>query len=196
LVTTTTHKTLRGPRAGLILSRKKYAQIIDKSVFPGLQGGPHMQTIAGVAVALKKALEPEFKNYAQQVLKNAKVLAQVLMDQGVKLITDGTDNHMMVVNVIESFGFDGQTAQQVLDKVSIAVNKQFIPDEPVPLPRTSGIRLGTPAATTRGMKEEGMEQIGQWIIEALRNHQDEKYLAKLKKQVEKFCTKFKVPGIS
>lgn len=195
VVSTTTHKSLRGPRAGMILCKKKYADAIDKSVFPGLQGGPHMQTIAAIAVTLGKALQPEFKEYGKQVLKNAKALAQTLLDNGVKLITDGTDNHMMVVNTVKSFGIDGKLAEQTLDKVSITVNKQIIPDDPNPPLKPSGIRLGTPAATTRGMKEDEMKQIGKWIIDALKNYQDEDYLANLKKAIEKLFIKFPVPGI-
>ncbi|MFH1938470.1 MAG: serine hydroxymethyltransferase [Patescibacteria group bacterium] len=195
IVTTTVHKTLRGPRAGMILCKKEFAEIIDKSVFPGLQGGPHMQTIAAIAVALEKALQPEFKEYVQQVLKNSKALAKVLMDNGVDLVTGGTDNHMMVANTIKSFNLDGETVSQVLDKVSITVNKQVIPDDPNPPMRPSGIRLGSPAATTRGMKEKEMEKIGQWIIKVLKNHQDEKHLNKIRKEVEEMCLGFKVPGI-
>lgn len=195
IVTTTTHKSLRGPRAGMIMCKEKYAQIIDKSVFPGLQGGPHMNTISAIAVTLGKALEPEFKVYAQQILKNAKALAQVLMDDGAKLVTDGTDNHMMVVNTVASFGIDGTVAEKTLDKVSITVNKQIIPDDPNPALRPSGIRVGTPAATTRGMKEADMEKIGGWMVRALKNHEDEEYLSKLKAEVEEMCSKFPVPGI-
>ncbi len=195
VVSTTTHKSLRGPRAGMIMCKKKYADQIDKSVFPGLQGGPHMQTIAAIAVALGKALQPEFKEYGRQVLVNAKTLAQVLMDNGAKLVTDGTDNHMMVVDTTQSFGIDGKSAEQTLDKISITVNKQIIPDDTNPPLRPSGIRLGTPAATTRGMKEDDMKKLGAWIIEALQNHQDEAKLANIKKEVEEFCAKFPVPGI-
>lgn len=195
VVSTTTHKSLRGPRAGMILCKQKYADAIDKSVFPGLQGGPHMQTIAAIAVTLGKALQPEFKEYGKQVLKNAKTLARTLMDNGAKLVTDGTDNHMMVVNTVKSFGIDGKLAEQTLDKVSITVNKQIVPDDPNPPLRPSGIRLGTPAATTRGMKEDAMKQIGKWIIDALKNYQDEDYLANLKKEIEKMFIKFPVPGI-
>ena len=196
IVTTTIHKTLRGPRAGMILCKKEFAEIIDKSVFPGLQGGPHMQTIAAIAVALEKALEPEFKEYAQQVLKNSKALANVLMDNGVELVTNGTDNHMMVANTMNSFNLNGEAVSQILDKVSITVNKQIVPDDPNPAMRPSGIRLGSPAATTRGMKEKEMEKIGQWIIKALKNHQDEKQLDEIKKEVEEMCLGFKVPGIN
>ncbi|MFH1611862.1 MAG: serine hydroxymethyltransferase [bacterium] len=196
IVTTTTHKTLRGPRAGLILCKKEFAEIIDKSVFPGLQGGPHMQTIAAAAVAFKKALEPEFKNYAKQVLKNSKTLAQVFLDNDVKLITGGTDNHMMVIDTIQSFGIDGKIAEETLDEVSITVNKQIIPDDSNPAMRPSGIRLGTPAATTRGMREKEMEKLGEWIVQALKNYQNGEILNHIKKEVEKMCLKFKVPGIN
>ncbi|PIZ69029.1 MAG: serine hydroxymethyltransferase, partial [Candidatus Portnoybacteria bacterium CG_4_10_14_0_2_um_filter_44_20] len=195
IVATTTHKSLRGPRGAMILCREKYAEAIDRSVFPGLQGGPHMQTIAAIAVALGKALQPEFKDYGQQVLKNAKILAQTLMENGTKLITDGTDNHMMVADTMISFGIDGKVAEQILDKISITVNKQVIPDDSNPPLKPSGIRLGTPAATTRGMKEKEMEQIGKWIVGALKNYQDEDYLANLKKEVEELFSKFPVPGI-
>lgn len=195
IVTTTTHKSLRGPRGGLILCREKYAKEIDKSVFPGLQGGPHMHTIAGIAVALGKALQPEFKIYAAQVLKNAKALAESLLNSGVQLITGGTDNHMMVINTVASFGIDGKEAERVLDRVGITTNKQIIPDDPNPPLRPSGIRLGTPAATTRGMKEAEMKQIGEWIVKALKNHQDEATLDQIKRSVEAFCSKYPVPGI-
>lgn len=195
IMTTTTHKSLRGPRAGLILCKKKYAKIIDKSVFPGLQGGPHMHTIAAVAVALAKALEPEFKIYAGQILTNAKALAQVFLDSDIKLITNGTDNHLLVINTVESFNLDGTAAEETLDKISLTVNKQIIPDDPRPPLKPSGIRLGTPAATSRGMKEAEMKKIGNWIIAALRNHADEKKLIEIKKEVESLCQQFPVPGI-
>jgi glycine hydroxymethyltransferase len=195
IVSTTTHKSLRGPRAGMIMSKKEYAEAIDKSVFPGLQGGPHMHTIAAIAVALGKALEPEFKEYGKQVLSNAKTLAEELMKNGVKLVTDGTDNHMMVANTAQSFGIDGKLAEETLDKISITVNKQVIPDDPNPPLRPSGIRLGTPAATTRGMKEEEMKKLAAWIVSALQNHQNEEKLAEIKKEVEAFCLQFPVPGV-
>ncbi|MFH0930135.1 MAG: serine hydroxymethyltransferase [Candidatus Moraniibacteriota bacterium] len=195
VVSTTTHKSLRGPRAGMIMCKQQYAAQIDKSVFPGLQGGPHMQTVASIAVTLGKALEPEFKEYGKQILANSKTLAQELMDNGVKLVTDGTDNHMMVANTMQSFGIDGKLAEQTLDKISITVNKQIIPDDPNPPLKPSGIRLGTPAATTRGMKEDDMKKLAAWIIEALKNNQDESNLEEIKKEVGKFCVKFPVPGI-
>ncbi len=195
IVTTTTHKSLRGPRGGLVLCREQYAKDIDKSVFPGLQGGPHMHTIAGIAITLGKALEPEFKTYAAQTLKNAKALAESLLNNGAQLITGGTDNHMMVINTVSSFGIDGKEAEKVLDRVGITTNKQIIPDDPNPPLRPSGIRLGTPAATTRGMKEAEMKQIGMWIVDALKNHQNEPFLAEIKQNVEAFCSKYPVPGI-
>ena len=195
IVSTTTHKSLRGPRAGMIMCKKEYAEAIDKSVFPGLQGGPHMHTIAAIAVALGKALEPEFKEYGKQVLSNAKTLAEEMMKSGVKLITDGTDNHMMVADTVQSFGIDGKLAEETLDKISITVNKQVIPDDPNPPLRPSGIRLGTPAATTRGMKEEEMKKLAAWIVLALQNHQNEEKLTEIKKEVEEFCIQFPVPGV-
>jgi len=209
IVTTTTHKTLRGPRGGMILSKGKVSNpmakvemtreniptILDKSVFPGLQGGPHMNTISAIAVTLGKALQPEFKDYAAQVLKNAKVLAANLMEQGGKLITNGTDNHMMVMNTVESFDIDGTEAEHILDRVSITLNKQVIPDDPNPPFKPSGVRLGTPAATTRGMKEDDMKKIGTWMIDALKNRNNEQKLEEIKNEVESFCSQFKVPGI-
>ena len=195
IMTTTTHKTLRGPRAGLILCKKKYAKQIDQSVFPGLQGGPHMHTIAAIAVALGKALQPEFKEYAKQILINAKTLAQVFLDNNIKLITNGTDNHMLVVDTIKSFNLNGTDAEKTLDKISITVNKQIIPDDPNPPLTPSGIRLGTPAATTRGMQEEEMRKISHWIIDALKNHSNESKLSQIKSAVEAMCSAFPVPGI-
>ena len=195
IVTTTTHKSLRGPRGALIMCKSQYAGVIDKSVFPGLQGGPHMQTVAAIAVTLGKALQPEFKTYAAQILKNAKAMAETLLKNGVKLITGGTDNHMMVMDTVKSFGLDGKKAEAILDAVSITTNKQIIPDDPNPPLRPSGIRLGTPAATTRGMKEAEMIKIANWICRALAGAEDEKILRAVKKEVEKFCVKFPVPGL-
>ena len=209
IVTTTTHKTLRGPRGGMILSRGKVSNpmkkpemtreniptILDRSVFPGLQGGPHMNTIAAVAVTLKKAQSEEFKQYAQQVLTNAKILAQTLMDKGAKIINDGTDNHMMVIDTNQSFDLDGSRAEKILDSVLITVNKSLIPDDPLPPFRPSGIRLGTPAATTRGMGANDITQIADWIIEALESKGDEKILQKIKNNVKDLCSSFPVPGL-
>lgn len=195
IMTTTTHKSLRGPRGGLIVCKKEHAKTVDRAVFPGLQGGPHMHSIAGIAITLQKAMTDEFKEYGAQVLKNAKTLAQTLMDGGSKLITDGTDNHMMVMDTVESFDLGGTEAENLLDEVSITTNKQIIPDDPRPPLKPSGIRIGTPAATTRGMNEDDMKQIGEWILDALKNHSDDAKLAEIKEAVEAFCSKYPVPGL-
>ena len=195
-VTTTTHKSLRGPRGGMILCKKAFRRDIDRSVFPGLQGGPHMNQVAATAIALGKALLPEFKDYAQQVLDNAKTLAAALLDRQATLVTGGTDNHMMVLDCVQSFGIDGRVAEEALDKISITCNKQVIPDDPNPPLRPSGIRLGTPAATTRGMGNAEMEHLADWIVNALRHHDDEIQLARLKGKVEELCSQFPVPGIN
>ena len=195
IVTTTTHKSLRGPRGGMILCKKEYAEIIDKSVFPGLQGGPHMNTISAIAVTLGKALKPEFKEYTAEILKNAKALAQTLMDNGTKLITNGTDNHMMVADTTVSFNLGGTEAEHLLDEVGITTNKQVIPDDPNPPLRPSGIRLGTPCATTRGMKEAEMQQIGKWMTEVLKDPNNTALKAQIKADLETLCKGFPVPGI-
>ncbi len=197
LMTTTTHKSLRGPRGGMILCKKEHAKKIDKSVFPGLQGGPHMNTVAAVAYTLKEAATDQFKQYAKKCLTNSKTLAKTLVEEGGVLVTGGTDNHMMVLNTVESanIAIDGKEAEKVLDEVAITTNKQIIPDDPNPPLRPSGIRIGTPAATARGMGEAEMVQLGQWIMDTLRNREDASYLAKRKAEVEKFCQGFPVPGI-
>ncbi|HUG80207.1 MAG TPA: serine hydroxymethyltransferase [Bryobacterales bacterium] len=194
-VTTTTHKSMRGPRGGMILCRKKFAKAIDKSVFPGLQGGPHMNQVAGVAVTFGKAQQPEYRDYCQQVLTNAGVLAEALIGQGAKLITGGTENHMMVIDVVSSFGIDGRVAEETLDAVSITTNKQIIPDDPNPPLRPSGVRLGTPAATTRGMKENEMRRLAGWMVKALKNHDDQSTIDSVRGEVEEMCRQFPVPGI-
>ncbi len=195
-VTTTTHKSLRGPRGGMILTKKAFRRDIDRSVFPGLQGGPHMNQVAGAAIALGKALQPSFRDYARDVLANAKTLAAALLERGAVLVTGGTDNHMMVLDCVQSFGIDGRVAEEALDQVSITCNKQVVPDDPNPPLQPSGIRLGTPAATTRGMGGAEMEQLAAWIVEALRRHDDAPALARLKGEVENTCRRFPVPGIS
>ena len=195
-VTTTTHKSLRGPRGGMILTKKTFRRDIDRSVFPGLQGGPHMNQVAGAAIALGKALQPSFRDYARDVLANAKTLADALLERGAVLVTGGTDNHMMVLDCVQSFGIDGRVAEEALDQISITCNKQVIPDDPNPPLQPSGIRLGTPAATTRGMGGAEMEQLAAWIVEALRRHDDAPALARLKGEVENTCRRFPVPGIS
>ncbi len=208
VMTTTTHKTLRGPRGAMILSQGKVGNplkapdkiienlptLIDRTVFPGLQGGPHMHIIAAKAVALYEAAQPEYKLYCKQVLANAKTLSEELMHQGFKLVTNGTDNHMMLVDIQSTFGFDGSVAEETLDRIGLTLNKNVIPDDPLPPYRPSGIRLGTPAITTRGLKEEHMVQIASWITRALKSHNDENELEKLSKEVKTFATAFPLPG--
>jgi glycine hydroxymethyltransferase len=194
-VTTTTHKSLRGPRGGMILCKKEHAKTVDKAVFPGLQGGPHMNAIAGIAVTLGKALQPEFRTYATKTIANAKALAGELSALGAHLVTGGTENHLMVLVTTSSYGIDGRVAEETLDKVSITVNKQIIPDDPNPPLRPSGIRLGTPAATTRGFDTGHMVQLARWIDQALRHHTDEAKLDALRAEVEEFCLRYPVPGL-
>ncbi len=196
VVTTTTHKSLRGPRGGLILCKKALGEAIDKSVFPGLQGGPHMNQVAATALALRKALEPEWKAYAAQVLTNARALAQGLLDAGTSLVTGGTDNHLMVLDCVRSFGIDGRKAERALDRIAITTNKQIIPDDPNPPLRPSGIRLGSPAATTRGMGLAEMRALAGWIASALARPDDAAHLAALGAEVNAMCARHPVPGIS
>lgn len=196
VVTTTTHKSLRGPRGGLILCREKYAKTIDASVFPGLQGGPHMNNVAGAAITFRKAQEPDFRIYAAQVLRNAKTLADALMQRGVRLITGGTDNHLLVIDTMASFGIDGRIAEEALDRIGITVNKQVIPDDPRPPLRPSGIRLGTPACTTRGMRETEMQTMAQWIVTMLRAPDSTDVAKRLRDEVRLLCREFPVPGVT
>ena len=196
VVTTTTHKSLRGPRGGMILCRGELAKSVDASVFPGLQGGPHMNAIAGAAITFKKAAEPEFRAYSLQVLANAKALARTLTANGVKLVTGGTDNHMMVIDTVASFGLDGRQAEEVLDHVGITTNKQVIPDDPRPPLRPSGIRLGTPACTTRGMTTEDMAELADCMMRSLRSPQDEFGLKTTRAQVMALCRRYAVPGVA
>jgi len=196
VVTTTTHKSLRGPRGGLILSKAEHAARIDASLFPGLQGGPHMHTIAAAAVAFAKAKSPAFRAYAEQVLRNASALAEALVAGGATLVTGGTDTHMIVIDTVASFALDGRSAERLLDEISIATNKQVIPDDPNPPLRPSGIRVGTPAATTRGMKERDMFRLAGWILRDLRAPEDAGLRIALRREVERFCLGFPVPGIA
>ena len=193
IVTTTTHKTLRGPRGGLILCRKDLAKTIDASVFPGLQGGPHMNNIAGAAITFRKAAEPEFRTYAQRVLANARALADALMAEGVRLITGGTENHLLVIDTVATFGLDGREAEEALDRVGIATNKQVIPDDPRPPLRPSGVRLGTPACTTRGMGVADMRHVAGWIVEALRGPNDEAVARRLRDEVRELSLRHPIP---
>ncbi|GLQ55200.1 serine hydroxymethyltransferase [Devosia nitrariae] len=195
VVTTTTHKSLRGPRGGLILCSAELAKTIDSAVFPGLQGGPHMNQVAAAAITFKKAMEAQFLSYARQVLANARTLAGALAAGGAQLVTGGTDNHLMVVNTVESFGLDGRQAEETLDRIGVTVNRQIVPDDQRPPLRPSGIRLGTPASTTRGMVEGDMELLAGWMISALQAPEDTAQLADLHKQVSEFCRQFAVPGV-
>ena len=194
-MTTTTHKSMRGPRGGMILCKKEHAKAVDSSVFPGLQGGPHMNQIAATALTMKKISSPEFVKYARQVLKNAKVLAENLSRRGINLVTGGTENHLMVLNTISNLKLDGKEAEFILDQVNITTNKQVIPDDPNPPLRPSGIRIGTPAVTTRGMTESDMIQVSNWIVEALNNSTNDSVLKTIKADVRDFCSKFPLPGI-
>ena len=196
VVTTTTHKTLRGPRGGLILSKAAYAKKIDSSVFPGLQGGPHMNVIAGAAITFKKAAEPKFVEYARATLRNSRALATALLAEGVTLITGGSDNHLLVIDTMASFGLDGRAAEEALDAIGVTANKQIIPDDPRPPLRPSGLRLGTPACTTRGMNEEDMMTVAQWIVRTLRRHDDAPTIEGLRAEVKTMCRRYPVPGIS
>ena len=197
VVTTTTHKTLRGPRGGMILSKDaEIGKKIDKSVFPGFQGGPIMQMIAAKAVAFDEALRPEFKEYAAQIIRNSKHLAQYLMDRGAKLVTNGTDNHLMLVDCIQSWGIAGGEVEKVLDEVGMTLNKNSIPNDPRKPMDPSGVRLGTPAITTRGMKEKEMEMLAGFMLAAIEKRSDAAALKSLREEVKAFCLKFPVPGLS
>ncbi|WP_314982247.1 serine hydroxymethyltransferase [uncultured Veillonella sp.] len=186
IVTTTTHKTLRGPRGGLILCKEKYAKAIDKSIFPGIQGGPLMHVIAAKAVALGEALQPEFKVYAQQIIDNAKALAAALQDKGLTIVSGGTDTHVMLVDV-RSTGLTGKEAEHLLDEVGITCNKNTIPFDPASPFVTSGIRLGTPALTTRGLQVKDMEEIADIIAAVLKNPEDKAVHEDASKRVAALC---------
>ena len=190
VVTTTTHKTLRGPRGGVIMTNdEEIAKKIDKAIFPGIQGGPLMHIIAAKAVAFKQALSPEFKEYQHQIVKNAKALAEVLEKGGLRLVSGGTDNHMILVD-LKSSGLTGQALEKALDKAGITVNKNGIPYDTEKPMVTSGIRIGTPAVTTRGMKEKEMEEIGNFILETIENINDDKKLSEIKERVKELCLRF------
>jgi glycine hydroxymethyltransferase len=193
IVTTTTHKTLRGPRAGMILCRQEFAANVDRSVFPGQQGGPLMHIVAAKAVAFKEALQPEFAAYAKQVVANAKVLAEALAGEGYRIISGGTDTHLMLVDVFQK-GILGSEAENALGAAGITVNKNAIPYDTNPPMKPSGIRIGTPALTTRGMKEADMRVIAGWIAEALEHRGDEAKLAKIRGQVGELANKFPLYG--
>ena len=189
IVTTTTHKTLRGPRAGMVLCRQELAAAVDKIAFPGIQGGPLMHIIAAKAVCFHEALQPAFKDYAHQVVANARALARKIMDEGFRVITGGTDTHLMLIDVFAQ-GILGSEAENALGQAGITVNKNAIPFDSNPPLKPSGIRIGTPALTTRGMKEKEMAQTGAWIAEALRNYKDAQALGRIRKQVLELAEAF------
>lgn len=195
VMTTTSHKSLRGPRGGMILCRKDLAPAIDKSVFPGLQGGPHMNVIAAMALTLGKALQPAFADYARRVLSCSKAVARTLLDRGATLVTGGTDNHMLVLDTQTTYGLDGKKAEELLDEVGVTTNKQIIPDDPNPPLRPSGIRLGTPAAVTRGMAEPEMERLAAWMHDVLAHPEDAGLRKTVRAEVERMCARFPVPGL-
>ena len=188
-VTTTTHKTLRGPRGGLILCQEEYGRAIDKTIFPGIQGGPLMHVIAAKAVCFKQAMTPEFINYQKQIVINAKALANRLMELDYNLVSGGTDNHLMLVD-LRNKGITGKQAEKALEEAGITVNKNTIPFDPQKPMVTSGIRIGTPAVTTRGMKEEDMEVIAEMINRVLNDTENQKIKDEVKKEVESFCQRF------
>jgi glycine hydroxymethyltransferase len=208
VITTTTHKTLRGPRGGMILSKgvvgnplkkpektlENIPTLIDRSIFPGTQGGPHMHVIAAKAVAFGEALKPEFQEYAAQIVKNAAVLADELQKRGFQLVTGGTSNHLILADVYKSFGIDGKVAEVALDKVGLTLNANSVADDPLPPFKPSGIRLGTPAVTTRGLKEEHMATIADWMKQAIDARDDEPTLAKLREEVRVFVEQFPLPS--
>lgn len=210
IMTTTTHKTLRGPRGAMVLSRgtvgnplkalektiENLPTILDRSVFPGLQGGPHMNNVAAIAVALHEAAQPAFQTYAQQILCNAKHLAAILLENGVTLITGGTDNHMMVIDCMASFGLPGKDIEDILDRIAISTSKSPIPDDPRPPFSPSGLRLGVPAATTRGMKEADMQTLATFMLRAIAHRSDTDAIKKIREEVVALCRSFPVPGIS
>lgn len=208
VITTTTHKTLRGPRGGLILSKGKVGNplkalektleniptLIDRAIFPGMQGGPHMHVIAAKAVAFCEALQPNFKEYAAQIVKNASALADALQQKGFQLVTGGTSNHLILADVYKSFGIDGGVAEKALDKIGLTLNKNAVADDPLPPFRPSGIRLGTPALTTRGLKEEHMEQVAEWMQQAIEHRDDAAKLEEIHQEVIAFVQDFPLPS--
>ena len=208
VITTTTHKTLRGPRGGLILSKgivssplrapektlENIPTLIDRAIFPGMQGGPHMHSIAAKAVAFHEAMQPEFKHYVQQIIDNAAVLADEMKKRGFSLITGGTSNHLILTDVYKSFGIDGKVAEEALEAVGLTVNANAIPDDILPPFRPSGIRLGTPAITTRGLKQEHMVKIADWMKQAIDNRNNPSKLVELRAEVKQFANKFPLPS--
>jgi glycine hydroxymethyltransferase len=195
LVTTTTHKTLRGPRGGLVFAREQFAKQVDKTVFPGLQGGPLMHVIAAKAVALKLAATDEFKSDIQRTIQNAQVLATTLAHNGAKVVSGGTDNHLMLVDVTP-LGVNGKEAEAILDEIGITVNKNAIPFDPLPPNTSSGIRVGTPATTTRGFGEPEMRDVGELIVSAINGREDDAAKEQLRGRIRDICGRFPVPGLT
>ena len=207
VMTTTTHKTLRGPRGGLILSKgivgnplkapektiENIPTLIDRAVFPGMQGGPHMNTIAAKAVAFGEALKPEFHDYAAQIVRNAARLAEELQSREFQLVTGGTSNHLILADVYKSFGIDGKTAEVAMDKIGLTLNANAVADDPLPMFRPSGIRLGTPALTTRGLREDDMPRIAEWMKQAIDARDDPARLSEMRKKVTEFLKDFPTP---
>lgn len=194
-VTSTSHKTLRGPRSGFVLTTEANAKLIDKTVFPGMQGGPLEHIIAGKAVCFHEALQPAFRQYARQIVANARVLAETLMAGGLALASGGTDNHLMLADVTP-LGLTGALAEKSLDHAGITVNKNMIPFDKRKALDPSGIRIGTPALTTRGMKEPEMRRVGDWILQVLRNSADQAVIGRVRSEIAEFCESFPVPGIA
>ena len=193
-VTSTSHKTLRGPRSGFVLCKEAHAKALDKTVFPGMQGGPLEHIVAAKAICFREAMEPSFKTYARQIVANAKALAETLMQGGIRLASGGTDNHLMLCDMT-SVGLTGKIAEESLDKAAITVNKNMIPfDQRKPLD-PSGIRIGTAALTTRGMREDEMKRVGKWILEVLRAPSDDKTLQRVRGEIGEFTKSYPVPGI-
>ena len=193
-VTTTTHKTLRGPRGGMVLCKEEYAKSINRSVFPGLQGGPVMHIIAGKAICFGEALTDVFKAYGQQVVDNARTLAESLISGGVTLVSGGTDNHLMLVNVFASLGIGGRSAEEILDRCGITTNKNMLPFDQRKPNDPSGVRIGTPALTSRGMGSDEMKSVGNWIVSALKNPEDEALHQSIQQDVNALCEQFPVPA--
>ena len=193
---TTSHKTLRGPRGAMIVCKEEHAEKIDKAIMPGLQGGPHNNTTAAIAVALKEASTPEFKAYAAQIVSNAKALADKLNSHGFRLVTGGTDNHLILFETQQSKGIGGREAAKALDKAGIVTNCNTVPFDPNPPFKPSGVRIGTPAVTSRGMKEAEMEKLGDWMARAIENVDNDAELEKIAGEVKELCKDFDCPGIN
>jgi glycine hydroxymethyltransferase len=194
VVTTTTHKTLRGPRGAIIMCKEQFAKQVDRAVFPGMQGGPHDHITAAKAVAFGEALKPEFRIYAKQVMANCKVLAEEFIKRGYRIISGGTDNHLIVVDMT-SKGSTGKEVEVILDRIGISVSRSTIPNDPNPPMKPSGVRFGTPAITTRGMKEKEIRKIVEWIDDAIEQKEEIEFLDKIRQEVKEMCENFPVPSI-